>query len=288
MSFKDQVQKLAYKVGGAAKTIHDREVVVKRLASQLQCSNIQIKDIKFLKSKHIEIYIQSRLTDDGIGKRTALNEMACIRAVLREAGHNKLADSDRLSNSSLDIGGASREGTKTAMPNEMFRERLSFIDNINSGVGSCMMLERLLGLRGEEAVQSVKSLETWVKDLEHGDKIRVIYGTKGGRPRDTHVVHVGRAKEAILLAIERTKKNGGWLIDRPDLKTAMNHYSYILRSNGFTGQYSPHCMRYAYARDRYNTYLKQGFTVHESLAMTSMDLGHGDGRGAYVKKVYLK
>ena len=68
----------------------------------------------------------------------------------------------------------------------------------------------------------------------------------------------------------------------------MDCYSYVLKSNGLTGKYSPHSMRYAYARDRHNAYMKLGFSEKESLAMVSMDLGHGDGRGDYVKRVYLK
>lgn len=287
MSFKEHLRKIAEEVGGAAKTIHDRKIVVGRLAASLQANNIQIKDIKFLKSKHIEIYIHSRMDTHKISKRTAQNELACIRQTLREAGCQKIADSERISNAALGIGGASRRGTKTAIPNELFRERLSVIDKIDDGVGACMMLERLLGLRGEEAVQSVKSLKTWAKDLKKGDTIKVVFGTKGGKSRDTHVVFVERAREVIQIAIERAKRNGGWLIDRPELKTAMNHYSYVLRSNGLTGIYSPHSMRYAYARDRNNAYLKKGFSKDESLSLTSMDLGHGDGRGRYVERVYL-
>ena len=288
MSFKDQVIKLASKAGGGFKTVHDREVIVSRLANHLQLNNIQIKDIEFLKSKHVETYIKSRLDVDGISKRTAQNELAGIRVVLRYAGHDKLADSERLSNATLGVAGASREGTKTAMPNEMFRDRLPVIERKDKGVATCMMLERLLGLRGEEAVQSEKSLQTWATALEKGDTIRVVYGTKGARPRDTHVVHVERAREIIAIAIQRTKETEGRLIDKPNLKKAMYRYSNVLKSNGLTGKYSPHSMRYAYARDRHNAYLKQGFSEKESLAMVSMDLGHGDGRGDYVKRVYLK
>lgn len=288
MSFRDQVLSLAKNADGSKKTVHDRQVVVARLADHLQRMNIQIKDIHYLKSKHIESYIQSRQDNDGISKRTGQNELACIRAVLRESGHAKMADSDRISNKALGLSGASREGTKTAIPNEVFRGKLTVIEDVDKGVATCIMLERLLGLRGEEAVQSIKSLETWAKALEKGDTIRIIYGTKGGRSRDAHVVHVERAREIIAIAIGRAKENGGRLVDKPDLKAAMNRYSYVLRSNGFTDQYSPHSMRYAYAHDRYNAYIKKGFSEKESLAMTSMDLGHGDGRGAYVKKVYLK
>ncbi|HCL5074339.1 TPA: hypothetical protein N2F43_003671 [Salmonella enterica] len=37
-----------------------------------------------------------------------------------------------------------------------------------------------------------------------------------------------------------------------------------------------------YVRER----LAQGFCEKEALAMTAMDLGHGDGRGRYVAQVY--
>ncbi|SPX19995.1 DNA-binding prophage protein [Escherichia coli] len=64
---------------------------------------------------------------------------------------------------------------------------------------------------------------------------------------------------------------------------------------GLTGKYSPHSLRYAWAQDdirRYlaqddiRRYLAQGFSEKEALAMVAMDLGHGDGRGRWVKQVY--
>ncbi|SUG41229.1 DNA-binding prophage protein [Salmonella enterica subsp. arizonae] len=53
---------------------------------------------------------------------------------------------------------------------------------------------------------------------------------------------------------------------------------------GLTGQSSPHSLRYAWAQDAIRYYLAQGFSEQEALAMTAMDLGHGDGR--YVAQVY--
>ena len=35
-----------------------------------------------------------------------------------------------------------------------------------------------------------------------------------------------------------------------------------------------------------NYHMKRGFTKEEAQALTSMDLGHGDGRGHYVARVY--
>lgn len=45
-------------------------------------------------------------------------------------------------------------------------------------------------------------------------------------------------------------------------------------------------LRYAWAQDAIRHYLAQGFSDKEALALTSMDLGHGDGRGRYVVQVY--
>jgi hypothetical protein len=47
-------------------------------------------------------------------------------------------------------------------------------------------------------------------------------------------------------------------------------------------------MRYAFACDRVDAYLQQGFSKSTAFAMTSQDLGHGDGRGRYVERVYYK
>ncbi|CAM3375846.1 hypothetical protein XNC1_3480 [Xenorhabdus nematophila ATCC 19061] len=35
-------------------------------------------------------------------------------------------------------------------------------------------------------------------------------------------------------------------------------------------------------------YKTQGFSEREALAQVSMDLGHGDGRGRYIRQVYYQ
>jgi hypothetical protein len=47
-------------------------------------------------------------------------------------------------------------------------------------------------------------------------------------------------------------------------------------------------LRYAFAQEQYRNYRKAGFSNREALALLSKDLGHGDGRGRYVKSVYLR
>jgi hypothetical protein len=49
-----------------------------------------------------------------------------------------------------------------------------------------------------------------------------------------------------------------------------------------------HALRYAFARERVDAYRAEGIPLREALARTSMDLGHGDGRGRWVKMGYLR
>ncbi len=287
MSIREDLVTLATKAGGGNKTVIDRQNMAGRFADFLKDKNIQIKEVEHLKSKHIESYIQSRL-DDGIGKRTMQNEMSGFRVILREGGRDLLADSERISNKSLGISGASRNGTHRAMPNDMFSALVERLELVDRDVSACAQIERYLGLRSEEAVQADKSLASWEKQLIQGDVVRVIYGTKGGRSRDTRVVDVPKALEAVRNAQKRTKMNGGRIIDKPDLKSAMDHHAYAMRSNGCKDEYSPHSLRYAFACDRVEAYKAQGYSHKDALAQTSQDLGHGDGRGRYIQQVYMR
>jgi len=49
-----------------------------------------------------------------------------------------------------------------------------------------------------------------------------------------------------------------------------------------------HALHRAFARERIDVYRSQGMPLREALARTSMDLGHGDGRGRWVRMVYLR
>ncbi len=49
-----------------------------------------------------------------------------------------------------------------------------------------------------------------------------------------------------------------------------------------------HGARYAFARERMQAYGNQGYSEREAHAATSLDLGHGDGRGRYIASVYAR
>lgn len=278
---------LAKQAGGSYKTVHDRRNILSRVCAYLKTTNVRIQEPKQFKTKHIQSYIQHRI-QQGIGKRTLQNEMAVIRQILRQSGRAKLADSPLLTNKALGIDKTSRDGTKEAIPNVLYQQVLSAARDKDEGLAATLQLARVLGLRSEEAVQSAQSLETWLKDLRQGKKkLTVIFGTKGGRDRETLILDREAVKQAIEFALQVASQRKGRLIDKPNLKQAMNYWGHQTRALGLTGKYSPHSLRYAWAQDAMRYYMQQeGKSRKEALALTAISLGHGDGRGRYVKQVY--
>lgn len=57
---------LAKQAGGSFKTVHDRIRIMERFSRHLLALNIQIKDIRHLKSKHTFSYPRFFLTSAGV------------------------------------------------------------------------------------------------------------------------------------------------------------------------------------------------------------------------------
>ncbi|MEG2267987.1 MAG: integrase domain-containing protein, partial [Acinetobacter sp.] len=235
---------------------------------------------------HIECYIQARLAQQ-IGKRTLQNEMAALRGVLQQAGRKQVAEHERLTNKALGLAGASRNGTNRAITAEYYSNVLEAVRDKDAGLAVTLELTRLMGLRSQEAVQCCQSLKTWKQALERGEtRLTVVFGTKGHRPRETVILDAGAVKKALDNALSVAEQRDGRLIEQPNLQKAMNYWRGALAEAGLTGNYTPHSLRYAWAQDALRHHQAQGFSDKEVLALTSMDLGHGDGRGRYVVQVY--
>lgn len=283
-----QLVTLARQGGGSFKTVSDRSKIASRFSERLATLNIQIRDVSHIKTKHIENYIQSRQVEN-ISSRTLQNEMAALRSILSQGGRNVLANPahEKLSNQALNISGASREGTKVAISDERLKEIISTVSEKDRGIALGIQLARYIGLRAEETVQSAKSLNTWRKSLLAGESnVRVVFGSKGGRPRDATIFERERVIALLNEAVRYVDDNNGKLIDKPTLHQALDRYHNVLRESGMTGIHAPHSLRYAYSQDAVNHHLENGMSRKEAEALVSMDLGHGDGRGDYVARVY--
>ncbi|ECA4738289.1 DNA-binding protein [Salmonella enterica subsp. enterica serovar Lerum] len=281
-----EMKVLAKKAGGSFKTVDDRIHIVQRFSRHLRSLNIQIQRVAQIKVRHIECYIQARLAQ-AIGKRTLQNEMAALRGVLQQAGRKQVAEHERLTNKSLGLAGATRNGTNRAITPEYYIKVLEAVRDKDAGLAATLELARLMGLRSQEAVQCCQSLKTWKQALERGEtRLTVVFGTKGHRPRETVIQDTGAVKKALDNALAVAEQHNGRLIDKSSLQKAMNYWRKEIAQAGLTGNYTLHSLRYAWTQDAIRHYLAQGFSEKEALALTSMDLGHGDGRGRYVVQVY--
>jgi len=263
-SFLAALRQAAGKTGSHL-TRETREQHLSRFAEQCWKAGYQVNTVAQIKDKHIRGYVEARLAD-GASKRTVQNELANIRKALRGAGRGQYADGAEISNKALGISGASRIGTKTVMRD----------------------VQRELGLRKKEALMSVASLKAWARQIAVSGAVIVLHGTKGGRTRQTPVINPETAAKAVSEAMALAKAQGGRLIPRDDLKTALARYSYVCRRVGMTGEQAGHSLRYAYAQDQLRKLLSEGVPQKEARAAVSMFLGHGDGRGRWVAMVYAR
>jgi hypothetical protein len=119
----------------------------------------------------------------------------------------------------------------------------------------------------------------------------VFDGTKNGRPREVHPADIGRALAAVQRALEILEASGTRFLvtqangaETTGLKQAANFYRNICNRAGLQS----HATRYAFSEERIQAYRDEGCSVREARVATSLDLGHGDGRGRYVASVYVR
>lgn len=285
--FQNSLTQLAKDAGGSHGTKATRILTAKSFARWCRDNNVQLRDASGIKPKHIAGFIGERKAS-GISLRTLQNEASHLRRLLAAAGKEQAAKNEAISSRSLGIADAPRRGTKEPLSGEKLQHALSVLEGKDRGVAACLRLEESLGLRRQEAVMSVESLKSWERQLAAGKPAHVIFGTKGGRERYVMPPDKERALAAVRKALEVSKQQGGRLVDKPDLKSALNRVSNTMRSAGLTGKDAPHAARYAFANEVYDKAIKDGYSKQEALAMASVALGHGPGRTEIAANVYVQ
>lgn len=292
MSLKNDLIFYARKAGGGDETIGDRVEAMKSLLAWLRAANLQFRQVKHLnKVGVIRAWADSH---KHLSPGSQQNLLAHLRATLRAAGMEKFADHRLITNKALGLPPRSRLGTKTALTADEYRAAIAKADSNPKYVRelAALRLERFLNLRRQEAVRSSVSLKDWLRQLQRGRMIHVVHGTKGGKARDQVIpAHLMRfAVKAITEAIALCEQHPeGYLIDKPDLEHAKARLSYVAETIGLKGEKAEHALRYTWAHDAAKSYIAEGYTSRaEILAMVSLDLGHGDGRGRYTASTYLQ
>jgi hypothetical protein len=183
-------------------------------------------------------------------------------------------------------------GTKQPLSDKAIRAFQQRMDRLGRpNIGALLELQRSLGLREVEAIRGadVEALARWQRTLQEHGSVRVIAGTKGARPRDVRPAQVERALAAVRNARALLKTSGQrYLLTRADgaVSTGLKQAIGVYRNVCYRAGIQSHSARYAFADERMRAYRDEGLSEREARAATSLDLGHGDGRGRYVASVY--
>jgi hypothetical protein len=220
--------------------------------------------------------------------------MSHLRAVLIHCGKEGLARNPGYSNKALGIERGSRIGTKQPLSDAAvrgFQEQMDRLDR--HGISNVLELQRALGLREAEAIRgsNAETLARWHRELQERRYVRVIEGTKGGHSRDVHPADLTRARIAIERAQATLAGSGQrYLVTRADgaAATGLRQALGIYRNLCHRADIQSHAARYAFAQERMQAYRNEGLSEREARAATSLDLGHGDGRGRYISSVYAR
>jgi hypothetical protein len=243
--------------------------------------------------KQVKMFIDS--TCETASPRAMQNIMSHIRTAVRGAGRAHVADSPEWGNKALNL--ESEPGDRTGQHRALSESELQAAYAKAATLGApgrelvaLAELQRSIGLRAQEAVQSAGSLAAWKAALEGGRPLLVSKGTKGGRARTTVIPEPlrERAQRAVDAALALSRENGGKLVPSTSLKGALDRYSHACVDVGLRGDASSHALRVSFAHDAYHAYIKQGYAEAAALSALSCDLGHGDGRGRYVKGIYCR
>ncbi len=279
------------KMGGAHLTEEARERTALKFADVMfERGFTHLAKVEDIGGKHLRLYANVR-REQNAGTRTLQNELAHLRCMIRKAGRAQVADAPELSNKALGISGGSRIGTKSALTDAELERVCALANELRRpGLAMVLTLERRLGLRGAEALHAKDdTLARWRMELKRDGRIHVISGTKGGRARFVNIRNVDAALSAIEEAFVIAKAQRGFLVVRSNgepaggLKQARSIYHSWVRRAGI----QPHAARYAFAKEQLDAYKASGYGEREALVAVSHDLGHGDGRGRWVRSVYM-
>jgi hypothetical protein len=287
------LNRIGYQLGGAHLTQEARRATFSTFAQVMREKGLGIQSAEQIGGKHLKAFVECRLAQ-GVRSRTIANEMSHVRAVLVHCGKEGLARNPAYGNQALGIGRGSRIGTKEPLSDAEIRGFQEYTDRLGrSAIGHVLELQRALGLREAEAIRggNPETLARWHRELQGRGYVRIIEGTKGGRARDAHPANLARARTAIDRAQATLKASGqGYLVTRADgsaatgLQQALGIYRNLCHRAGIQS----HAARYAFTQERKQAYRNEGFSEREARVATSLDLGHGDGRGRYISSVYAR
>ena len=284
---------ISSQMGGSSPTRQARDGSFRTFGKAMQKAGLGIRSAAQIGGRHITAFVAQR-RKDGVSDRTLANNMAHARTLLEFIGKAFLARDPAYSNEALGIGKGSRVGTKEPLSDKALEAfKAVMVAEGRHGIGLTMKLQRFIGLRMTEAIRggNLDTLKRWERELMRDSSVRVIEGTKGGRPRITHVTNQAEALRLIREAKAVLQAQGGGYLVRKaggsaasGLKQAVSIYRNLCRRAGI----QTHSARVAFSHERLAAYKAEGLSTKEARVALSMDLGHGDCRDRYVASVYVR
>lgn len=273
-------------VSGNERTHNSRQNTMIHFCCYVRDSGISLRNFRYTTEDIIKGYIRYR-EDKGMCKRTLCNEMATLRCVMDFFELYELKNSPRLTNAALGLTGESRKVKKRPMPDIIYRiteDRL--MEKKRYLVVAIMKLCRCLGLRTDEAILGMSSLNSWLKRVNAGmPTVHIVFGNRINRYRQVHILNRERVREELIFAIkvwqnETDSKNGRKKQTFIQLK---DNYQRHFTCNVAVKGYSSHSMRYAWAVEAFNYWIASGLSRNEALYLVKQNLGYGDGGGRSLK-----
>lgn len=287
---KSEMIHLGNKAGGAHLTREARINTCSSFCDFLEQRGIQISSVGQIGGRHLKAFIQVRIAK-GDKPGTLANHMSAMRSVLREAGKASLANDPNYSNQALSIPARCRDGTKTELPTTRLNDALETCKvERGDGFHAMNLIAVQFGLRKKEAVMAnLSQLKTWVRQLDAVGYITVTLGTKGGRMRNVTPLDLELARQTLQYAIASVNEDG-YLVSMNNLEPTKGLEQALksVSNYWFRRRVQLHTVRYRYARLQVLQLVEHQLMSEKlALATVSVLLGHGDGRGRYVKRVYL-
>lgn len=278
---------ISRRCGGSRRHQKQRHQLLMSLFNFLQANHQLPERIKDIETQCIQEYFQMRKSS-GDAPGHLHNIASALRVILRSAGRK----TDDISNAKLALTARDRTGKREPIGDEELSVRIAKLRCLDEGLFHAARLSRLLGLRTMEALMCTPSLVEWEKALAEGPNalLRVVRGTKNGRPRDVApiVARFDETRTAVADARRYGSTKGVLIGPRDDLKSSSYKMRRVYRAGDFCGKYTPHTLRYAYACDKALDLLSQGLDKKSVLICLSGYLGHGDSRYRWIKSVYCR
>ncbi len=231
-------------------TIADRSEFYSRFLRELHALGYRLLDIHQIKPKHIEA-VMKHWEAAGQSASTLQKKFSYLKILCGWLGKHSLLrppatyldDPTRL----MRFYSADHDHSWTAQGIDPLEE-IALIAADDPDVARVLRLQYAFGLRLQEA-----SLLNPARDVLEPDTLRVVAGTKGGRPRNVPIET--EEQRAILADAQRqAQSTGRSLIPlHYDLKQWLTRCYTVLTRNGVTRKHGlvSHGLRHQYANDRY-------------------------------------